>query len=266
MRPAHKAATILIVAALALSMTACGTTTQPGPRAITPVAVKTTVPVATSTVIPAGTGTAVRPTAENPLGIDWAKQAPFTGPAAHTYGAAKVMAAYREAVEFALLQGSTNLMAKGYDAKAAEFSFITPYLTPGTQKLWAGYVKTALADPKADAAAGSVSGLTNWNIAAGQDTFKFRPGQLLYTVGNTFTAAKASVEGDAADQALVLEFTVRTKIRLMKGAKAVLIPFTKKITYGMVPNELTGRPWLITRWETSTTSAAAVPDPMGATD
>lgn len=259
MRLVRKAASVAIAAALTAGITACGTTPQP---VITPTIAKTT-----TAVVPGGAqttaGTAIKPTADNLLGIDWAGQAPFTGPAADKFGAVNVMAAYREAVTFSLQEGYSDLMTKGYDARPVEFSFVKPFLTPAAQTAWDGYVKAALAKDRK--AGGSITSLTLWNSTAGQTTYKFRPNQELFTLGLEFSPATTSIKTVDAHEFLTLHFTVSRSLRVMKDGKAVLLPMKKDITYQMTPNGQKDMPWLIDSWNVTGTYMfdKATPDPLG---
>ncbi|MGV8845809.1 hypothetical protein [Tessaracoccus sp.] len=266
MRTAHKAITILIAAALTLS--ACGTSSTPpkppsGTAAVaTPVATTTAEPTAKPTPPNTPAKGWVTATKDNPFGIDWAAQTPFTGPATEKFGGANVMAAYREAVNFSLQQGYSDLMAKGYEARPIEFSLVKPYLTPSAQKAWDGYVKAALA--KDEEAGSSVYALTMWNATVGQETYKFRPGQLLYTLGVDFSAAKTSVETVNGADYLSITFTVTRKIRVMDGNKPMLLPVKKDIAFTMTPHGLKDIPWLIDSWNITYTTGRPEVDRLGA--
>jgi hypothetical protein len=262
MRTAHQATSIVIAAALTLSVAACGgNDTKPG--ALPTKGIASASPTATIKPTPSATRNSVTPTADNPLGIDWVKQSkqPFTGAAADKFGAANVMAAYRHAVTFSLREGYSNLMAKGYDARPVEFSFIKPYLTTALQNQWDKDVKAALA--KDEDAVGNVYAVTTWNTAEGQDVYKFRKGQVLFTLGRTFSPATASVQTIGAKDYLDIQFTVSRNIRFMKAGKAVLLPLEKDITYRMTPNGLKDMPWLIDAWTIVPKVGDPTPDPLG---
>lgn len=258
MRTTRKATFLVIAAALTLSVAACSGDTKPGA-----LPAKSTASASPSSPS-IDKGDQVTPTADNPLGLDWAEQSksPFTGPAADKFGAANVMTAYRHAVTFSLQEGYGDLMAKGYDARPVEFSGVKPYLTTATQKLWDAYVVAALAKDKD--AARNVSSLTNWDLEAGQDEYRFRDGQQLLTLGSTFSEATTSVETIGTKEYLVIRFTVSRNIRVMKEGKAVLFPLEKDITYRMTPNGRKDIPWLIDAWTiTSTPGLLPTPDPLG---
>jgi len=270
MRTTRKAASIAIAASLALSVAACaGGDTKPGAVPAKGTASVSPTPTVKPTPSPTSMPGSVTPTADNPLGIDWAKQSthPFTGEAADTFGAANVMTAYRHAVTFSLQEGYTDLMAKGYEVRPIELSFVKPYLTTAAQEEWDASVKTALANPKNAAgnqAYRDVSTLTSWYLMYGQKVYSFRAGHEPYTLDRSFSSAQGSVEGSADDPSLVLHFTVSRNLRVMKGGKAVLLPFNKDITYWMVPNGLKETPWLIDTWKIKSTVGVDFPDPTGA--
>ena len=269
MRTTGKATAIVIAAALTFSVAGCGgTDTKPGALPTTPSKATASVsPTPTVKPTPAaiGSGDSVKPTHEDPLSLDWSKQAPFTGPAADKFGAANVMAAYRHAVTFSLQEGYSDLMAKGYDVRPVEFSFVRPYLTTGAQTQWDIDVKAALA--KDENAAGSVYVLTTWHAEGGdRDVYKFRDGQKLLTQGSSFSEATSSLQTIAAKDYLVLNFTVSRNIRFMKDGKAVLLPLEKDITYRMTPNGLNDIPWLIDAWNITPTPGLPTPDPLGTAD
>ena len=262
----HKAATMVIAATLTLSVAACsGSSGPPPPSAKTTTSIVSKSPNQTATAAPTSAGETLHPTADNPLGINWSKQAPFTGAVADQFGADNIMNAYQEAVTFSLVQGYTNLMAEGYEAKPIEFSFVGPYLTTSAQHLWATQVLAALSNPKDVKAFANVFSLTTWNAVNGQDTYKFRNRQVLYTLGMDFSPAKTSLETVGANKYLVLQFTVSRNLRVMNGSKALLLPMKKDITYWMIPNGLKDRPWLITKWTITWAPGTTTPDPLGAT-
>lgn len=261
MRTTQQAATIVIAAALILSVSACsGGDAKSGALPTKGAASVSATPTVKPT--PSATRNPVAPTADNPLGIDWSKQPPFTGPAADKFGAANVMAAYRQAVTFSLQEGYSNLMAKGYDARPVEFSFVKPYLTTAAQKEWDDDVKAALA--RDEDAGGAVYVLTTWHAAGNQDVYKFRDGQQLLTLGRSFSAGTASLQTVDAKEYLVLDFIVSRDIRFMKDGKAVLFPLEKDITYRMTPNGLKDIPWLIDAYNITPTPGLPRPDPLGA--
>jgi len=263
MRTTRKATCIAIAAALALTVAACGGG-DTKPVAVATKGTASVSPTATVKPTPAPTrGDSVQPTADNPLGIDWVKQSkqPFTGAAADKFGAANVMAAYRHAVTFSLQEGYSNLMAKGYDARPVEFSFVKPYLTTALQQQWDKDVKAGLA--KDEDAVGNVFAVTTWHAAEGQDVYKFRDGQVLFTLGRTFSPATTSVQTIGAKDYLVIRFTVSRNIRFMKDGKAVLLPLEKDITYRMTPNGLKEIPWLIDAWTIVPKAGNPTPDPLG---
>ena len=258
MRAAHQTTSMVIAAALALSVAGCSDdSTTDGLSTTKPTSVSTT----TAAPRPTPTG-AERPSADNPLGVDWAKKPPFTGPAAKKFGPANVMAAYQHAVTFSMEQGYSNLMAKGYDARPVEFSIVRPYLTPGAQKLWDADVKAALAKDKVGGA--RVSALTNWNLEGDQQAYKFRDGQVIFATDFQFSKATTSVQRIGAEDHLLIRFRVSRSIRLMKDGKPVLYPMRKDITYRMIPNGLKDIPWLISGWDIQPIDpGATTADPMG---
>jgi|GEM_PF-3970796 len=264
MRTTRKATSIVIAAALALSVAACaGGDTKPGAVPTKATGSVSAAPTITPAPTPSRRADSVMPSDDNPLGIDWVKQAkhPFTGDAADKFGADNVMDAYRHAVTFSLQEGYSNLMAKGYDARPVEFSFVKPYLTTAAQKAWDEDVKAALTRD-ADAV-GQVSLLTTWNAAGGQNVYTFRDGQVLFSVGRTFSTATTSLQTVDAKQYLVIRFTVSRNLRFMKDGKPVLFPLEKDITYRMTPNGLKDIPWLIDSWTIESTPGLPTPDPLG---
>ena len=265
MRPVYKA--VAVASAAALSVTACGTTTPTVPSKTTTPTVAATATAADPTPgATANVKTTAPVTAENPLGFNWATLAPFTGPAVDKFGAASVMSAYRHAVEFSLMQGYTDLMAKGYDVKPSGFTFVDPYLSASAQKLWATQVLAALTNHKDTKAPYNVASLTTWDIFSGQDSYTFRKGQVKYVDGTyTFSPGTASLATVAGQEQLVLRFTVGRTLRAMEGGKAVLLPLNRDVSYQMVPNGLVDRPWLIDSWHAKWALGKATPDPQGTT-
>src|SRR5680860_74744 len=157
-------------------------------------------------------------------------------------------------------------MAKGYDAKPSEFSFVGPYLTTSAQKLWATQVLAALTNRKDTRAPKNVSALTTWSIG---EPYTFRKGQVHYTDGTYhFTPGNPAAYAVtvAGQEQLVLHFTATRNLRVIEGGKAVLVALNKDVTYQMVPNGLEDHPWLINAWKVNWSLGKATPDPNGVKD
>jgi hypothetical protein len=267
MRTARSATAIVIGAALTFSVTACGGTPLTKATGARPSATATASRTSAPTVAPQAPGqiTDVPAAADNPLGVNWAIENKFTGPAADKFGAANVMAAYRQMVTFTLMEGYSAMLAKEYDATPGDFAAVRAQLTPSAAKIWDGYVKAALAKNKEGVA--KVQSLSGWYMMSGtQTTYRFRPGQQVLTVGQDFSSSTASVYTDKGVAYLSLHFTVTRQLRLMKGTQAVLRPFTRDMTYGLLPPTAKGQPWLLDGWTSKTTPGADTPDTSGITD
>jgi hypothetical protein len=79
----------------------------------------------------------------------------------------------------------------------------------------------------------------------------------------TFTAATTSIDHDGQTDRLAMSFSVSGKVQLTDNGQAKSLPFTKRITYWMVPasNTTPGQhSWLIDGWDTKYTPGKSVPE------
>lgn len=175
--------------------------------------------------------------------VDWCVgQDPFTGPAADQFGADNVMTAYCEMVEFTMTNAWVPTLMREDDPQAVEFSFMNDYMTANMQDSWAAVVQKALAGD--DTADQQVQGLTVYGLVGEGVSFP-EDDSLVRNQAAGSAALTLDKEGPNGDYRLGMTFTASADFRILKNGEPMLVPFTKDITYYLVPNGDATRPWLI---------------------
>lgn len=248
MKPArNRIGSVLAVTAL-LALTGCSGDDKTPDTASTPSG------SSSATDSPTSTPTTPAPTVTN--GPDGryetcdARTTPFTGAAADTFGADKVMNAYCTYAQISVEQTFLdNLMRSApEDLTYADFQFWEQYMTADALASWKASVKKSLTnDSASEEADASVLALTYYDVFPGSE-YSFT--EDVAVRNRKFSLAKIAVDTAQSEARLALTFTVSGDFNVVKDGtdEAYLYPTSKDITYYLVPTEDPDRLWLIDGW------------------
>jgi hypothetical protein len=273
--PAAKPASTQVPAPSAMptpsTATAAATPTVASTTTVSSTAAKSTAKVAASS--PAKAAATPRPAVTRIPGskrsgsdLDFSKQAPFTGQAANVFGAKRVMAAYKETVDFTFDHGFTNLMGKApRNTYPGDFGDVQPYMTPATYKWWDAAVKKAIKGDRKSKS--SVQALMSWNLSSADFKIPNNDPMWINAYGGVFSPATTSVSKlPDGTKSLNIRFSVTQSVRGIVKGKTVAYPATRDITYGLVPNPnkkaVKSIPWLISGWTATVKFGKVIPDPL----
>jgi len=247
--------TATLIAALAISATACGNNDLP----------RTNAPVKTAGPNTTATGAPVTPTAVPSPGDTEAASdpfygielTPFTGAAADQFGADRVMEAYKHFVRFESTLGWNGTLAskRAEQVRDIDFSFVEKYMTPAGYAAWQQNVTTRATneDSQRNLLALVAYGLSNDEFVAKTDP--------LVTNQVIDGPAVTDVDTIGTQKRLVMTFTLKAEVRGKFNGKDIRSPLTRRITFWAVPGGQPDVPWLIDAWEgTLTTSDTLIPD------
>ena len=242
--PIRKISAAAILLGVALSVTACGSdapTSTNVPIAAQPSA--SAIPTTATPIASTAPANATTPKTLLPdvLGND---RLPFTGEAADHFGAANVMAAYKEMAALTQIYTFTGSLMKSHKYLPVEFTFMDDFLTPELRKSWNASVVTALAGSTKDIA--EINALTAFNITATENVeFDSRP-----TRNAATSAATTWVDTQTATPRLGMQFTATWDFVIIQDGKRFTGKGKRVLTFALVPSGIPSNPWLIDSYRT----------------